>query len=173
MSEQLENYEDIAAFTIDDDREKELLARQTECVFMWTNKAGEPVGVIMSFVADAGKIWLTSAEQRKRVPALLRDSRSCVCITSTGTKMGAGKTVTYKGSTVIRKGDKQLNAWFYRALSERLYGPMGEKLVQKFVEFLDSPARVIMEFTPTKTISFDGDKMAKATPWLGDGWRAS
>ena len=172
MSKQLENYEDISSFKLDEAREKELLEKQTECVFMWTNKEGDPVGVVMSFVADAGKIWLTSAEQRKRVAALRRDPRCCVCVNSSGSKLGGGRAVTYKGTAVLHKGNRELNAWFYRTLSERLYGHMGPETVQKFIEFLDTPARVLIEVTPTMKIAFDGDKMANATPWLRSGWKA-
>ena len=169
----VENYEDITAFGLDAERERELLEKQTECVFMWVTKNCEPVGVIMSFVAASGKIWLTSAEQRKRVPAIRRNPAASVCVTSTGTTLGGGKTITYKGTTVVHKGNRPLADWFYRALAERLYGPMGPEFVQKFVDFLDSPARVIIEFTPTVRIGFDGDKMAAATPWLRSGWRAT
>jgi len=169
----LENYEDVTAFGLAAEREQELLERQTECVFMWSTRSCEPVGVIMSFVAASGKIWLTSAEQRKRVAAIRRNPDSSVCITSTGTKLGGGKTVTYKGTTVVHKGDRQIADWFYRALAERLYGPMGPEAVQNFIGFLDSPARVILEFTPSRRISFDGDLMAEATPWLRSGWRTS
>jgi len=169
----VENYEDVTAFGLDPERERELLEKQTECVFMWVTKNCEPVGVIMSFVAASGKIWLTSAEQRKRVPAIRRNPAASVCVTSTGTKLGGGKTITYKGTTVVHKGNRTLADWFYRALAGRLYGAMGPEFVQKFVEFLDSPARVIIEFTPTVRIGFDGDKMAAATPWLQSGWRAT
>ena len=30
-----------------------------------------------------------------------------------------------------------------------------------------------IEFAITKKITFDGDKMARATPWLKSGWRAT
>jgi hypothetical protein len=33
----------------------------------------------------------------------------------------------------------------------------------KFVQFLDTPERVVLEFTPEMSIPFDGDKMAQAT----------
>ena len=32
-----------------------------------------------------------------------------------------------------------------------------------FVKFLDTPERVVMEFTPEMSIPFDGDKMAAGT----------
>jgi len=34
---------------------------------------------------------------------------------------------------------------------------------ETFVRFLDTPERVVLEFTPEMSIPFDGDKMAKAT----------
>ena len=36
-------------------------------------------------------------------------------------------------------------------------------LARKFVQFLDTPERVVLEFTPEMSIPFDGDKMAQAT----------
>lgn len=133
---------------------------------MWTNKAGEPIGVIMSYLeGEDGRIWLTGAEQRLRFPAVKRDPRTCVCITSTGTDMGPGKTVTYKGISVIHdKANRNIKDWFYRAFSEKLYKEAGDARVEQFIEFLDSPARVVMEFIPTSKIVYDGEKMAAATP---------
>ena len=32
-----------------------------------------------------------------------------------------------------------------------------------FVKFLDTPERIVREFTPEMSIPFDGDKMAKGT----------
>jgi hypothetical protein len=32
-----------------------------------------------------------------------------------------------------------------------------------FVRFLDTPERIVLEFTPEMSIPFDGDKMAKGT----------
>lgn len=165
MADYAEDYEDVTQYPLDDDKEQELLDAQKECVFMWTNKAGEPVGVIMSYLNADGKIWLTAAEQRARIPATKRDPRTCVCVTSTGTDMGPGKTVTYKGTTVIHdKDDRKVKDWFYPAFSQKIRGQMGQEKVDQFVEFLDSPRRVVMEFTPNKKIVYDGAKMAAATP---------
>jgi general stress protein 26 len=166
MTDYAHNYEDVSVYTLDAEREMELLEKQKECTFIWTNKEGEPVGVIMSYVhTDDGHIWLTGAEQRARFPAIRRDPRTCIVVTSAGTEMGTGKTVTYKGKSVIRdKADRAIKDWYYEALARKLYGDMGEARVKQFVEFLDSPARLVVEFIPTKKILFDGDKMAAATP---------
>ena len=161
-----EDYEDVTQYPLDEEREMELREKQRECVYMWTNKAGEPIGVIMSYLeTDDGRIWLTGSEQRARFSAIKRDPRSCVCITSTGTDMGPGKTVTYKGISVVHdKANRKIKDWFYPTFSRKLYGAAGDAKVDQFVQFLDSPRRVVVEFIPTKKIVYDGEKMAAATP---------
>ena len=83
--------------------------------------------------------------------------------------MGGGKTVTYKGHTVIHEDDAT-KQWFYRllasgmAVSRDAGNAFARNLnPEKFVEFLDTPERVVLEFTPEMSIPFDGDKMAQAT----------
>ena len=141
------------------DREQELLSKQKECTFIWTNKAGDPVGVIMSYIFRDGKFWLTATRHRKRIPAILRDPRVCVVVTSTGTDMDTGKALTYKGTAVVHE-DRKVKDWFYPEFAEaiRVIDPP-----EIFVEFLDTPDRVVIEVTPTKAITYDGDKMAAAT----------
>ncbi len=106
MAEEPDSYEDLTQCGLDEDIETELLQTQRECTFMWTNKKGEAFGVIMSFLPKDGKLWLTCAERRARVPALRRFPRASVCVNSTGTVLGTGKTVTYKGDCVIHTGEK-------------------------------------------------------------------
>lgn len=165
-NEYAEDYEDVTQYPLDESREFELRDQQKECTFMWTNKAGEPVGVIMSYLDTGdGRLWLTGSEQRLRFPAIRRDPRTCICISSAGTAMGPGKTVTYKGISVIHdKDNRQIKDWFYLEFAKKLRGAENTKSVQQFVEFLDSPRRVVVEFIPTKKIVYDGEKMAAATP---------
>ena len=167
-----DNYDDVTRYGLDPDRERELLDSQHECTFIWSNKEGHPVGVIMSYVWKDGRIWLTAARHRARVPAIRRDPRSSVVISSVGTRMGGGKTVTYKGRTKIHDDNPEVKAWFYPALAQAMAAPVDAKragefnrglLPEKFVRALDTPERVILEFTPDMKILFDGDKMAKAT----------
>ncbi len=164
-NEYAEDYEDVTQYPLDESRETELRQKQRECTFMWTNKQGEPVGVIMSYLETAdGRVWLTGSEQRARFTAIKRDPRTCVCITSAGTDMGPGKTVTYKGISVIHdKDNRKIKDWFYPEFAQKIRGPEAAR-VKQFVEFLDSPRRVVVEFIPTKKIVYDGEKMAAATP---------
>jgi general stress protein 26 len=161
MSQQPDNYEDVTVFGLDDDVERELLATQNECTFIWSNKEGWPVGVIMSYVFHDGKFWLTASNQRARISAIRRDPRVCIVVTSTGSSVARNKTVTYKG-TVTLHDDRPTLEWFYPALSAAIRpgDPEGQAL---FTKFLDSPRRVVIEVEPTQRIGYDGAKMGKAT----------
>ena len=165
-NEYAEDYEDVTQYPLDEQRERELVAQQKECTFMWTNRAGEPVGVIMSYLeTDDGRLWLTGSEQRLRFLAIRRDPRTCICISSAGTDMGPGKTVTYKGISIIHdKTNRKIKDWFYPTFAAKLRGAENVEQVKQFVEFLDSPRRVVVEFVPTKKIVYDGEKMAAETP---------
>jgi nitroimidazol reductase NimA-like FMN-containing flavoprotein (pyridoxamine 5'-phosphate oxidase superfamily) len=164
MSEHPENYEDVTVYGLDDDVEAEMLHAQNECTFIWSNKEGWPVGVIMSYVFLDGKFWLTATSQRARISAVRRDPRVCIVVTSTGSKMARNKTVTYKGTCTICD-DQATKEWFYPALAAALQEDPKRRAV--FAKFLDSPRRVVLEVAPTQRIGYDGGKMGKATAeWM-------
>ena len=167
MSAHPENYEDVTVYGLDDDVERELLLAQNECTFIWSNKEGWPVGVIMSYVFHDGKFWLTASSQRARISAVRRDPRVCIVVTSTGSKMARNKTVTYKGMCTLRD-DQATKDWFYPALAAVVQPGQPERQ-EVFVKFLDSPRRVILEVEPTQRIGYDGGKMGKATAaWMAE-----
>ena len=111
MTDREESFEDLKNCALTPEREQELLDAQRECVFSWTNKKGEAVGVIVSYFNHGGKIWMTCAESRARVAAIKRFPRASVCITSSGTRLGTGKTITYKGDCIVHK-DRETLDWF-------------------------------------------------------------
>jgi hypothetical protein len=169
MPAQNTNYDDVKQYRLDPEREQELVRSAGECVFCWANKAGHPIGVITAYVPVEGKIWMTATRERVRIKAIARDGRSSVVITSKGTHMGGGKTVTYKGHTVIHD-DSKTKLWMYNLLAQGMAGSQdeGNAFTQNldpdmFVRFLDTPERVVLEFTPEMSIPFDGDKMAAGT----------
>jgi hypothetical protein len=169
---EVRNYEDVTPYTLDDDSERELLEAQNECTFMWANRGGWPVGVIMSYVWRNGRFWLTASRQRARITALRRDNRASICITSKGTALGANQTATYKGRVTIHD-DEPTKTWFYPALAQALH-PTDEEWQAHFVAFLDSPRRVVLELTPVQRIAFDGRKMGRATAeWVAQGRSSS
>ena len=159
---------DLKEFDLDQAREKELLEKQNECSFIWTNKQGEPVGVVMCYLAAKGKLWLCMTEERARVAAVRRDPRTCVIISSAGTDMRTGKAVTYKGTSVVHAHDAPLlKGWFFEAYAARLHRGSDREKIRQIMADIDIPERVVIEFTPTKSIGYDGDKMAAKVPGTG------
>jgi hypothetical protein len=86
-----------------------------------------------------------------------------VVVTSTGTELGPGKTVTIKGRCILHE-DRETMDWFYPAFASHVSpNPAG---ADDFRKKLDSPMRVIIEVVPEKYISYDGIKMFRHQ--LGD-----
>jgi hypothetical protein len=171
VTEQVTNYDDVKQYRLDPEREKELLHSGGECTFIWANKAGHPIGVTTAYVAAKGKIWMTATKERVRIKAIARDGRSSVVISSKGSPMGGGKTVTYKGHTVIHD-DPETKQWMYNLLAQGMATAerhdQGNEFTKgidlaMFVRFLDTPERIVLEFTSEMSIPFDGDKMAQGT----------
>ncbi len=161
-----ENYEDVTAYDLDADDEERLLLAHNECTFIWSNREGWPVGVIMSYVWRSGRFWLTASAQRARISAVRRDPRVCIVVTSTGSPLPRNKAITWKGRCTVHD-DRATKDWFYPELAAALQPAEGARAA--FVEFLDSPRRVVLEVEPTQRIGYDGAKMARATSdWLAE-----
>ena len=157
-----DDYEDLTDCGLSAELEAQLLDAQRECTFMWTNKAGEAFGVIMSYLPDDGTLWLTAAERRARISAIRRFPRASVCITSKGTDMGTGKTITYKGECTVHSS-REIKDWFYPRFA-RWIRPNDELAATTFQTFLDSPDRVIIEFRPDDKLGFDSALMWARSP---------
>lgn len=165
MSEQSENYEDVTIYGLDEDVEEALLNAHDECTFIWSNREGWPVGVIMSYVWRRGRFWLTASAQRARISAVRRDPRVCIVVTSTGSSLPRNKTVTWKGLCTVHES-REVKDWFYPELAAAL-NPGHPARAAQFQAFLDSPRRVVLEVEPIQRISYDGAKMGAATArWL-------
>lgn len=156
MAEKLHDYEKVSIYRLDPGTQEKLLTTQRECVFNWTTREGWPVGVIMSCLWKDGRMWLTAGAHRHRISAVRRDPRVSVVVTSTGTELGPGKTVTLKGRCVVHE-DRETKDWFYPAFSTHLYG--SPEHAKPFEEMLNSPLRVVLEIIPEKFITYDGAKM--------------
>ena len=116
MSEAVDNYEQVSVYNLSDERRETLLREHAECSFAWTTKDGWPVAVIMSYLWQDGRFWLTAGAHRHRIEAVRRDPRVCITITSTGSSLGPGKSITAKGRCTIRE-DRETKDWFYPAFS--------------------------------------------------------
>ncbi|MFT4597441.1 MAG: general stress protein 26 [Paracrocinitomix sp.] len=159
------DYEDVTQYDLDASDEEELLLAHNECTFIWANKEGWPVGVIMSYIWRDGRFWMTATSQRARMHAIRRDPRCCVVVTSTGSPVPRNKAITYKGLCTLHDS-REIKEWFYPELATAIR-PDDEAAAKQFELFLDSPRRLVMEIEPTQRIGYDGAKMGKATAaWI-------
>jgi len=157
---EIEDFEDVARYPVSDTVRDEMFALQSECAVVWSTKDGWPVGVMHRFVWHEGEVWVTCAMHRKRVPALRRDPRSCVIVSSEGTSLGGDKTVTMKTIATVHV-DRAVKDWFYPALAAKM-NPGRPEGAAMFEEMLDSPNRVVIELRPVKVISYDGALLFEA-----------
>jgi general stress protein 26 len=160
--EYVNSYEDVRTFSLSDEREHTLLAKQTECCFMWTAGNGDPVGVIMNFVVRDNRFWVTCTRQRKRVAAVEARPRVALAVTSRGTNIGVSQAVTYKGTATVHEDD-ETKAWMYAALAARVRPESAEQQTA-FVHHLDTPGRVVIEIVPDARIGFDAEAMFRNSP---------
>ncbi len=159
MARDAEHLEDC---WLDDDLRERLLNTQIECTFIWTNKAGQPFGVAMSYLWRNGSIWLTAATTRPRVAAIRRTGYAAVMISSVGTDIGPGKTVSLRGPCIVHD-DRATRDWMLPELANavRPDNPAG---AAAFLEHLDSPGRIVIEVKPEYKLDFDSKKMWKDRP---------
>jgi hypothetical protein len=150
-------FEDLTAYGLESEREAAVLRSQTECTFVWSTKDGWPMGVIMSFVHRDGRFWLTASSHRGRVSAVRREPRVAIVVSSAGSAIEPGRSVTYRGICRVHDDD-ETKRWFYPALGLRRF-PDDDAYREQFVEKLDSPRRVVLEVTPGERIGFDAERM--------------
>jgi hypothetical protein len=160
--DKMRNYEEVAQFTLDPRDCDQLLQTQTECTFIWRMRDGWPIGVVMSYVWRDGKAWMTASGQRPRVPAVRRDDRVTVVVSSAGTPLPP-RTATIRGHCQILEDDAT-KRWFYPELAKALI-PNDATRQGRFVKMLDSPRRVVMCVVPEKFVTFDSQKMRSS--WRG------
>lgn len=160
MADDLHDYEKVSIYFLGDEDRERLLSEVRECVFNWSTREGWPMGVIMSCLWRDGRMWLTAGAHRHRVSAVRRDPRVSVVVTSNGTEMGGGRSISLKGRCVLHE-DRETKDWFYPAFSSHLFPEPAA--AEPFCKMLDSPLRVVMEVVPEKFITYDGTKMARDT----------
>jgi hypothetical protein len=83
-----------------------------------------------------------------------------VIISGDGTELGPDRTLTLKTTCTIHD-DRETLEWFYSAFAAALH-PDSAAGQQALKAMLDTPRRVVLELTPTKIISYDGQKLAEA-----------
>jgi hypothetical protein len=163
------NYDDVTQYGLDPEVLEKILAKQTECTFIWGPKTGWAVGVLMTFIWKDGSFWVSATSQRKRIAAIRRDPRVSVVVSSHGTDLGPAKGITAKGRAVIHD-DQETKDWFFpRCAAANI--PVAGKLQDAFAKMMDTERRLIIEVVPEKWITFDAAKMMMASieAWREEG----
>jgi hypothetical protein len=156
----VKNYDDVTMYGLTPEKREHLLLTQNELTFIWTTREGHGMGVTMSYIWRHGRIWCTATEQRARMKALARDPRCCVVISSAGIDGDVSQSITFKGHAILHR-DQATKDWFYPDFARHANSPAPTP--EAFVAFLDTPARIIIEVVPEKTITFDGGVMRDTT----------
>lgn len=118
----------------------ELLATQHECTFVFAGPDGWPSGVVMNFVHEDDRLWLTAVEGRTHVVALDRDPRVSVVVSSAGTALGGRRMVTLRGVGTVHRDRTVIDHWLdVFARRWRADAPL------EFRRALDTPRRVVIE----------------------------
>jgi general stress protein 26 len=161
-----EDYEKVSMYHLNEHEREELLGVAIECVFNWCTRDSWPMGVIMSCMWRDGRMWLTAGAHRHRISAVKRNPKVSIVVTSTGSTLGPGKSVTIKGRCTIHE-EREIKDWFYPAFAEHT-SIGGSDSAKAFEKMLDSPIRVVLEVVPEKFITYDGIKMFKHTAGVLD-----
>ena len=155
------NLEDVSAYTLSDKDRSLLLTEQKECSFSWVTNAGRPSSVTMSFLWAKGCFWLASIRGRKRVIAVLQRPSVAIVVSSLGTSMGPGKSLTYQGRCDVLD-DPATKQWYFTTLADLTLGD-NETAKPGFIKTMDSPNRVILRVEADRLLNnYDGAKLRAA-----------
>ncbi len=159
-----ENLED---YWLDPAELARLLDVQNECTFIWTNSAGQPFGVVMSYfwgaapaelgVPDGDSFWLTCAAARARVPAVRRTGYAALTVTGRGSDVGSGRTASFRGPCHVHD-QREVRDWMLPRLATHLR-PDSPDGAAAMLAHLDTPNRVVLQLVPEFRLDFDSTKM--------------
>lgn len=158
---EMQNLEDLSPYKLSADEQEKLFELQDECTISWTNKAGWPVSMPHSFVRSDGKFWVHATTNRKRVQAFRARPQTCVTVSGLGTEM-SGCMVTTKTSATVHDGDRDLVRWLLPLFLKRVGKATDEEALNQQLALLDSPGRVVIEFDPVESFTYNSQALRKA-----------
>lgn len=151
----IDDIEDLRSLRLDADDRRELLTTQSECTFVFTTAEGWPAGVVMSFLYEEGRFWLTAVRGRAHAEAIGQDPRVTLVVSNSGTALPGRRMLAVRG-IALRRDDEETK----RRMLPRLAAKLAPGDPGAMVRLLDSPNRVIFEVHPVKiAVSHDSRKM--------------
>lgn len=138
----------------------ELLAAQRECTFVFGGADGWPSGVVMNFVHEADRLWLTAAEGRPQVGSLADEPRVTVVVSSAGAAVLGRRMVGLRGLATVHRDRPTIETWL--DVFARRWRTEGQA---EFRGLLDSPNRVVIEVHDLRVaVSHDHRRVGVRSP---------
>ncbi len=176
MTQPIRNLDDVSSYKLSEQAMERLFELTNECVVLWTNSSGWPLGMPHSFVWSDGKFWVHTTDKRARVKALAKRPNSAIVVTSKGTGM-PGSMVTAKTHATIHH-DRDLVHWLLPLFFDRTglglnldTGQPDPEARAELMKLFDTPARVVIEFDPVEFITYSSAELDDAMESSGiDSW---
>jgi hypothetical protein len=137
----------------------ELLETATEATLVFAGPDGWPMGVVVSFVHDEDRFWVTAVEGRGHTLGVQRDARVSLVISSSATTLAGRRMVALRGTALVHAGESTK-----REALPKLAARLAPDDPEAMLRLLDSPKRVVIEIRPVAvSASHDSRRIA------GDG----
>jgi hypothetical protein len=151
----VDDLEDLQTLLLDAGDQRELLTDQSECTFTFSSPEGWAAGVIMSFLYEKDRFWLTAVRGRAHAEAIRADPRVTIVVSSAGTDLPGRRMLAVRGLAFLRT-DEEVKRWFLPRFAAKLAPGDPDAMVR----LLDSPKRVVFEVRPVRiAVSHDSRKM--------------
>lgn len=145
--------ESLRSARLDSASRHELLAGEVECTVCFVDDSGWPGGVVMNYVHDDGRFWLTAVEGRSQVVAVDRDPRVTVVVS----RRRPRAMVAFRGRARVHRDPAIVQPWL-----DTFSHAWGESRQTEFRIMLDTPSRVVIEVCDL-VVAVSHDHR-----WLGD-----
>ena len=147
--------ESLRSARLDQAQRQELLSGETECTVCFVDDSGWPGGVVMNYVHDDGRFWLTAVEGRSQVVAIERDPRVTVVVS----RRRPRAMVAFRGRARVHRDPVIIQPWLDTFSRAWRYSHQDE-----FRTLLDTPNRVVIEVCDlVVAVSHDHRKLGDPT----------
>lgn len=151
----VDDLEDLRSLRLDQARQRELLAAQSECTFVFGDEDGWPSGVVMTYLYEDDTFWLTAVEGRAHTRGLDSDPQVTIVVSNRGTSLPGRRMLAVRGIGTVHR-DEETKSWFLDRFTST--HPSGDP--KDWRRLLDSPRRVVFKVRVVKVaVSHDSSKM--------------
>jgi hypothetical protein len=161
----IDDLEDLSVARLSASGIAELLEVATEATLVFAGPDGWPMGVVVSFLHDGDRFWVTAVEGRAHTLGARRDARVSLVISSSGTSLPGRRMVAVRGTALVHAG-----AATKGDVLPKLAGRLAPDDPEAMLRLLDSPKRVVIEIRPV-AVSASHDSRRIAGDGRGGGER--